>query len=197
MFNNIKVGAISCAAGGAGWAAILFWRVSQNISFADNPWILILLGGTAALIALGSWIFTLSWRRFQLSSVLYMSLGLLAFGTTLVAVGIMGASVVVNLFLLAIVGEAVTSLGLIVFGLMSFTDRKFARWGWLPLLMAAVYIPSFAAADLPLTFPSGTTEILAGLYGIGWLFLGYALYDSTRRSYSKQIEGFSEASEIA
>ena len=127
-----------------------------------------------------------------------MSLGVLALGTTLVAVGFIGVGIsIINLFLLVILGEAVVSLGLIAFGLMSFTNRKFARWGWLPLLMAAVYIPSFAAADLPLTFPSGTTEILAGLYGIGWLFLGYVLYDSSRRSYSKQLEGFSEASEVA
>ncbi len=196
MFNNIKVGAISCAAGGAGWAAFLFWFVSQNISIAEAPWIL--LGGAATLIALGSWIFTVSWRRVQLSGSLYMSLGILALGTTLVAVGLIGVGISTgNLFLLVILGEAVVSLGLVAFGLMSFTDRKFARWGWLPLLMAAVYIPSFAAADLPLTFPSGTTEILAGLYGIGWLFLGYALYDSSRRSFDKQLEGFSEASEVA
>ena len=134
MFNNIKVGAISCAAGGAGWAAFLFWFVSQNISIAEAPWIL--LGGAATLIALGSWIFTVSWRRVQLSGSLYMSLGILALGTTLVAVGLIGVGISTgNLFLLVILGEAVVSLGLVAFGLMSFTDRKFARWGWLPLLM--------------------------------------------------------------
>lgn len=114
--------------------------------------------------------------------------GILLTGMTLVFLGaaLSGLNIWGGVWLLAIGGEALTTLGLVAFSLGAVVEGPRGIWRWLPLIFAPVYLMSFSttSASFPAWAPAYTPEWLAVIYGIGWVILGFLLPAQKRDSDS-------------
>lgn len=100
-----------------------------------------------------------------------IGMGLFALGTVLTSTGLTSA------WLFAIIGEMITSIGLLIFGVVNFRERLLGILFWLPLLLAPIYIISWAIDPGTINMPvDNWTEWLAALYGLGWVIIGIGLY---------------------
>ena len=105
--------------------------------------------------------------------------GTLLAGMALDFLGITSASLKLwgGAWLLAIGGEALTTLGLAGFSLGTLMQGPRPLWKWVPLFLAPVYFVSFSTtpSSFPAWAPEYAPEWVAVTYGIGWIVLGFLL----------------------
>lgn len=162
--------------GGILWAGFHVWYILLESS--NDPGTLIpilwILGLAAIFLLLG--VFTFYSRSSGGSGgiglvMTMIGMALLAFGTIITSTGSGSA------WLIAIIGEMITSIGLLIFGLANFRERLLGSLYWLPLILAPIYVLSWAfdpgSASIPL---DNWTEWLAVIYGLGWILIGLGDY---------------------
>jgi hypothetical protein len=97
-------------------------------------------------------------------------------GMGLMILGLIGASILQMgaAWLVGIVGELVTSIGLGWFALVNLSNKQLPVLNGLPLVMLLLYVPSWMVdpGNLPSLFPDHFTEWLAAVYGLCWVLLG-------------------------
>ena len=97
-------------------------------------------------------------------------------GMGLMLLGVTGVSLlrIGEAWLVGILGELVTSIGLAWFALANLSDGQLPALNGLPLLMLLLYVPSWMVdpGNLPGPFPAHFTEWLAAGYGLSWVLLG-------------------------
>lgn len=100
-------------------------------------------------------------------------------GMGLMLLGLIGASILQMgaAWLVGIVGELVTSIGLGWFALVNLSNKQLPALNNLPVLMFLLYVPSWMVdpGNLPSLFPDNFTEWLAAVYGLSWVVLGCLL----------------------
>ncbi|RIK40767.1 MAG: hypothetical protein DCC55_14020 [Chloroflexi bacterium] len=174
---------IAAMMGGAIWACFHFWWFVVGGEGPPRLWFS-LLGVAAVGFAVA--LLTLLASEQAGSGVKIGLLALLA-GKLMMALGLFGVTLfslvvtVMSLFLFVILGEMITSLGLAVFSVANLGEKRLSRWNTLPPLMTVLYIPSWMIdpGTLPVSWPAHLTELLAGLYGAGWVLLGYRLWQDS------------------
>ncbi len=82
------------------------------------------------------------------------------------------------LFLFAVLGVWVTSIGLAVFGISNLRDQVFSCWNSIPLILSVLLISSWTidSVGLPVVLPANTWKLLGAMYGIGWGLLGFRFW---------------------
>jgi hypothetical protein len=97
-------------------------------------------------------------------------------GMGLMLLGLIGASILQMgaAWLVGILGELVTSIGLGWFALVNLSNKQLPALNGLPVLMFLLYVPSWMVdpGNLPSLFPDHFTEWLAAVYGLCWVLLG-------------------------
>ena len=82
-------------------------------------------------------------------------------------------------FLLVIIGEMITTMGLLILAVANLTEKMLGNLLWLPLLMAPIYFISWSVDPGATRFPlENWTEWLAAWYGLGWVITGIGLKNS-------------------
>jgi hypothetical protein len=81
-------------------------------------------------------------------------------------------------WLISIMGEMVTFIGLFLFGLINLSEKLLGKLHWLPLIMAPLYWLSFGSDPGEYSIPiENWTEWLAVVYGLGWMLIGIWLFN--------------------
>lgn len=187
MITRLNFASTAAMMAGAVWACFHFWWFFVGGEGPSRMWFSLLglatLAFAYALFALSATQRAGSWIKIGLLTAmagqLTMAFGL--FGVTLLSLLV----TVMFLFLFVILGEMVTSIGLLLFSIANLSENGLARWNVLPLAMTVLYVPSWMVdpGNLPPAWPSHLTELLAALYGVGWVFLGYRIgQDSSSRA---------------
>lgn len=170
---------VAAVLGGLIWMAFHIWYVVTDIDVADltvapaNLRVLIV----PVLLFIGT-----LWALHQAlgaSGSVKTSLIVAIVGLALMAIGLLGIAFlgVGAMWLVGILGELVTSIGLLIFGIANLRDGILPRFNFLPLLMVLVYLPSWMVdpGNLSPPLPPHWTEWLAAVYGLGWVVLGVLL----------------------
>lgn len=170
---------VAAVLGGLIWMAFHIWYVVTDIDVADltvapaNLRVLIV----PVLLFIGT-----LWALHQaLGASGSVKTGLIVaiVGLALMAIGLLGIAFlgVGAMWLVGILGELVTSIGLLIFGIANLRDGILPRFNFLPLLMVLVYLPSWMVdpGNLSPPLPPHWTEWLAAVYGLGWVVLGVLL----------------------
>jgi hypothetical protein len=163
--------------GGLLWIAFHLYYIFSGI-----------VGASILFIALGAFLMALAVFSLLRSPVLgnagKIGAGILLIGMTLVFLGaaLTGLNIWKSAWLLAIGGEALTTLGLVAFSLEAMVEGPRGIWKWLPLILAPVNFVSFSttSASFPAWAPAYTPEWLAVIYGMGWVILGFVLPSSEK-----------------
>lgn len=170
-----RVGGAAAVFGGLIWTAFHIWllqsgRLDSPMSIGNSLIILImpLLAFMLASYALSR---PSSSGRGGLLSVIG-GMGLMLLGITGVSLLQIGAA-----WLVGILGELVTSVGLGWFAFTNLRDKRLPALNGLPLVMLLLYVPSWMVdpGNLPGLFPAHFTEWLAAVYGLSWVVLGGVL----------------------
>jgi hypothetical protein len=171
--------------GGILWAGFHAWYILTESSSDPETLIPILwiLGLAAIFLLLGVFTFYSRSRGGGGGIGLVITLigmALFAFGTIITSTGSNSA------WLLAIIGEMITSIGLLIFGVANFRERLLGPLYWLPLILAPIYILGWAfdpgSAAIPL---DNWTEWLAVVYGLGWILIGLGDYIESNKLKEK------------
>jgi hypothetical protein len=167
--------------GGVFWIAFHLYYIFSGIDYLE-------LGAFNLLAALG--VFFMALAVFSLLkspgfvTAGKIGAGILLAGMLLVFLGVAltGLNIWGGAWLLAIGGEALTTLGLVAFSLGAMVEGPRGIWKWLPLILAPVYFVSFSttSASFPAWAPAYTPEWLAVIYGMGWVILGFVLPSSEK-----------------
>ena len=172
-------GGVAAVIGGLTWMGFHLWYVMTELDLASlivapaNLRILIV----SVLLFIGT-LWALRWAS-DASGGMKTSLMVAIMGLALMAIGLFGIAFVGvgAMWLAGIVGELVTSIGLLIFGIANLRDGILPRFNFLPLLMVLVYLPSWMVdpGNLSPPLPPHWTEWLAAVYGLGWVALGVVL----------------------
>lgn len=105
-------------------------------------------------------------------------------GMTFFSLGTILTSFLTNSdFVFVIIGEMVTTIGLLIFAIANFSERILGILFWLPFLMALIYFISWSVDPGATSFPlENWTEWLATLYGLGWVIVGIGFYGQLKKS---------------
>jgi hypothetical protein len=171
--NNVaQWGGGTAVLSGLIWIGFHIWLIQSGQ--LDDPMSLIGSLGILILPLLG-FIFTsyaLSQRDGRGRGGLLVMMG----GMGLMLLGLIGASILQMgaAWLVGILGELVTSIGLGWFALANLSDKQLPALNGLPVLMFLLYVPSWMVdpGNLPSLFPDHFTEWLAAVYGLCWVLLG-------------------------
>jgi hypothetical protein len=171
--NNVaQWGGGTAVLSGLIWIGFHIWLIQSGQ--LDDPMSLIGSLGILILPLLG-FIFTsyaLSQRDGRGRGGLLVMMG----GMGLMLLGVIGASLLQMgaAWLVGIVGELVTSIGLGWFALVNLSNKQLPALNGLPVLMFLLYVPSWMVdpGNLPSLFPDHFTEWLAAVYGLCWVLLG-------------------------
>lgn len=158
--------------GGAIWAAFHIWLIQSGR--LDS---LLGVGDRLSILSLPLLAFMLtSYALSRPDGIGRGGLLLMIGGMALMVLGITGVALlqIGSAWLVGILGELVTSVGLAWFALVNLRDRQLPALNGLPLLMLLVYVPSWMVdpGSLPGLLPAHFTEWLAAVYGLGWVVLG-------------------------
>jgi hypothetical protein len=168
--------------GGVIWAVFHIWYLQfGNI---NNPTEIIpviwIMGVGTIFLLLGCLALFLSTTNSGVKGglgITMIGMGLLSLGT------IMASFLTSSAFLLVILGEMITTLGLLIFAIANFGERIIGILFWLPLLMTPIYFISWSvdpgASNIQL---DNWTEWLAALYGLGWVLAGLGFYTQIKKS---------------
>ena len=164
--------------GGMIWCLFWLYYTAAGVElYPSRMGLLALPAFSAAFLALGL-VALYGGAETKLGAVGKVGVLLAAGGTTVFALGaLIAASVWPTAYGLAILGEFATTLGLLVFAVANLGDQVLSRWNALPLLLALVYPPSWMPD--PGSLPPALRimpDLLAALYGLGWVLLGYRLW---------------------
>lgn len=178
MKNNLSppVPNLLAILGGLLWIAWHLYHIFSGIDYLE-------IGASILLAALGVLFMALAvlslLRGPNLGNAGKTGAGVLLAGMTLVFLGaaLVGLNLWGGAWLLAIGGEALTTLGLVAFSFGALADAPRAFWKWLPLILAPLYFVSFAttSGSFPAWIPQYTPEWFAVLYGAGWILFGFLL----------------------
>lgn len=172
-------GGTAAVLGGLIWTGFHIWYVVRDIDLTalivapDSLRLLIIpvLLFIGTLIALH--------QALNTSSGVKAGLIVAIVGLALMAIGLFGIAFlgVGAMWLVGILGELVTSIGLLIFAIANLSDGILPRFNFLPLLMVFVYLPSWMVdpGNLSPPLPPHWTEWLAAVYGLGWVALGVLL----------------------
>ena len=109
-----------------------------------------------------------------------IGMALLALGTILTSTWKSSA------FLLAIIGEMITTIGLLIFGVANLWGKLLGNLFWLPLLLVPIYFVSWGINPGNVRLPlENLREWLAAIYGLGWVVVGIGFYRQKKRDEDK------------
>ena len=154
------------------WAGFHIWLIQSGQ--LDDPMSLMGSLGILILPLLGfiCTSYALSQRNGRGRGGLLVMMG----GMGLMLLGVIGTSILQMgaAWLVGIVGELLTSIGLGWFALANLSNKQLPVLNGLPLVMLLLYVPSWMVdpGNLPSLFPDHFTEWLAAVYGLGWVLLG-------------------------
>ena len=168
-----RFGGAAAVLGGLTWTAFFIWMIRSAGKPADP----MRITGSLAILILPLLAFMLaSYVLSRAAGTGRVGLLVMVGGMGLMLVGVIGVSLlrIGQAWLVGILGELVTSIGLGWFAIANLGDRRLPALNGLPLLMLLLYVPSWLVdpGDLPSLFPAGSTEWLAALYGLSWVALG-------------------------
>jgi hypothetical protein len=169
------------ALGGLLWMFFHYWLFTSHTERLDEVLKESLVLGLGLVVAsnfMGIGLYAY-FRSMQHKSISRTSVGISLIGLALVCLGLFLNNVLwwdpgryVGLF-----GQVILSFGLAAFGFANLFERALSRLNILPLLMVAVYVPSWLIEleALPVYLPANFTELLAAIYGAGWIALGWLI----------------------
>jgi hypothetical protein len=171
--NNVtQWGGGTAVLSGLIWTGFHIWLI-QSGQLGDPMSLMSSLG--ILILPLLGFIFTsyaLSQRNGRGRGGLLVMMG----GMGLMLVGGIGASILQMgaAWLVGILGELITSIGLGWFALVNLSNKQLPVLNGLPLVMLLLYVPSWMVdpGNLPSLFPDHFTEWLAAVYGLCWVLLG-------------------------
>jgi len=174
--NSIRWATWFAISGGVFWIAFHLYFIFSEIDYLE-------LGAAILLAALGVFFMALTvislMQSESLGNVGRMGAGVLLAGMLLVFLGatLSGLNIWGGAWLLAIGGEALTTLGLVAFSIGMVAEEPRGIWRWLPLILAPVYFVSFSTTsdNFPTWTPAYTSEWFGALYGVGWIILALLL----------------------
>jgi len=174
--NSIRWANWLAVSGGAFWIAFHLYYIFSGIDYLE-------IGASILLAALGLFFMALAvfslLRGPHLGTAGKTGGGILLAGMTLVFLGasLVGLNLWGGAWLLAIGGEALTTLGLAIFSLGALAQAPRSLWKWVPLFLAPVYFVSFSttSGSFPAWASVDTPEWFAVLYGAGWVLFGFLL----------------------
>ena len=175
-------GWLSLVIGGIIWTGfhiwyLLFGNINNSTEIIPVVWI---LGVGTIFLLLGSLSLYLSAANIGVKG----GLGITMIGMAFFSIGtILTSFLTSSAFLLAIIGEMITTIGLLIFGIANFWERILGILFWLPLLMVPIYFLSWSvdpgASRIPL---ENWTEWLAVLFGLSWVIVGIGFYGQLNKS---------------
>lgn len=172
----MRVGGVAAMIGGLLWIGFHVWYIGAPSTEPRDVTRLIVIPGLAnASFALALWSLWQTGRAGAgvRAGVLVAIAGMVVFAIGAIAVWL-GAGVA---WLVGILGELIITGGLALFSVANLGEKILPRWNALPLLMLALYVPSWIVdpGSVP-ALPRHWTEMLAVLYGVGWVLLGALLW---------------------
>ena len=167
-----RVGGATAVFGGLIWATFHLWLIQSGR--LDSP---MSIGNSLSILIVPLLAFMLASYALSCPSgsgrggllLVIGGMGLMVLGITGVSLLQIGAA-----WLVGILGELVTSIGLGWFAFANLGDKRLPAFNGFPLVMLLLYVPSWMVdpGNLPGLFPAHFTEWLAAVYGLNWVVLG-------------------------
>ncbi len=156
---------------------LLFGNINNSTEIIPVVWI---LGVGTIFLLLGSLSLYLSAANIGVKG----GLGITMIGMAFFSIGtILTSFLTSSAFLLAIIGEMITTIGLLIFGIANLRERMLGYLFWLPILMVPIYFLSWSVDPGSISLPlDNWTEWLAAVYGLGWVVAGIGFYWQFKKS---------------